>query len=215
MDAARWDDRYRTSTALWSGNPNPQIATEVGAVDPGRALDCGCGEGADAVWLAESGWEVTAVDFSEVALQRAATHAAERGEEVAGRITFTRQDLTTWVPPAGEFDLVSVQFVHLPAAERNEMHRRLGTAVAPGGILLLVGHHPLDLELGIRRPARENIFDGSEILDALAVDEADSPWSVVTNEVRSREGADTDGNAVTLHDTVVTLRREQAEIGGR
>lgn len=208
MDADRWDDRYRSSTALWSGAPNPQITTEVGPVDPGRALDCGCGEGADAVWLAEMGWEVSAVDFSAVALRRAAAHAAERGEEVAARITFTQRDLTTWVPPAGGFDLVSVQFVHLPATERNEMHRRLGTAVAPGGILLLVGHHPLDLDLGIRRPMRENLFDGSEVLEALTVDDPDSPWSVVTNEVRSREGTDADGNAVTLHDTVVTLLRE-------
>lgn len=208
MDAARWDDRYRSSTALWSGVPNPQITTEVGPLDSGRALDCGCGEGADAVWLAGTGWEVTAVDFSAVALKRAAAHATERGEEVAARITFTHRDLTTWVPPAGRFDLVSVQFVHLPVTERNEMHRRLGTAVAPGGILLLVGHHPLDLELEIRRPVRENLFDGSEVLEALAVDEAGSPWSVVTNEVRSREGTDAEGNAVTLHDTVVTLRRE-------
>jgi SAM-dependent methyltransferase len=208
MDAARWDDRYRSSTALWSGAPNPQITTEVGPLDPGRALDCGCGEGADAVWLAETGWEVTAVDFSEVALTRAAGRAAARGEEVAGRITFTQRDLTAWVPPADSYDLVSVQFVHLPATERNVMHRRLGNAVAPGGILLLVGHHPLDLELEIRRPVRENLFDGSEVLEALAVEEPGSPWSVATNEVRSRESTDAEGNAITLHDTVVTLRRE-------
>lgn len=210
MDAARWDERYRTSNALWSDHPNPQLVTEVGSVKPGRALDCGCGEGASALWLAEQGWEVTAVDFSAVALQRAETRAADSGDEVAARITFIQADLTTWTPPAKDFDLVTAQFVHLPTAERNDMHHRLAGTVAPGGILVLVGHHPLDLELGIRRPVRENLFEGSEILDALAVREPGSPWSIVTNQVRSRESTDADGNAITLHDTVVTLRRRQA-----
>ncbi|MCZ7627944.1 MAG: hypothetical protein M5U19_02070 [Microthrixaceae bacterium] len=96
-------------------------------------------------------------------------------------------------PPTGAFDLVTAQFVHLPAAERSEMHRRLGDAVAPGGILVLVGHHPLDLEQGIRRPVRENLFEGSEILDALAVHEPGAPWSIVTDQVRARESTDADG----------------------
>lgn len=210
MDSARWDDRYRTSTELWSGSPNPQLATEVASMDPGRALDCGCGEGADALWLAETGWEVTGVDFSSVALGRATARANQRGVDVSGRLTFIQQDLTTWRPPARGFELVSVQFVHLPTHQRDEMHRRLAEGVAPGGVLLLVGHHPLDLDLDIRRPARDNVFDGQEVLDALAVGEAGSPWNIVTDEKRSREGVDAGGNAVTLHDTVVTLRREQA-----
>lgn len=210
MDARRWDDRYRSSNALWSGEPNPQLATEVSSLDPGRALDCGCGEGADAVWLAASGWEVTAVDFSAVALERAAAHAADRGEDLAGRVTFAQQDLTTWSPPPRAFDLVSAQFIHLPAEQRNDIHRRLATAVAPGGVLVLVGHHPLDLELDIRRPARENLFDGQEVLAAVGVGADGSPWSVVSNEVRPRSGSDANGKEVTLHDTVVTLRRDGA-----
>lgn len=227
MDATDWNERYGSATALWSGEPNPQLSVEVRHLAPGRALEAGCGEGADAIFLAEMGWRVTAVDFSSVALERAGAHAARRGDEVADRITWSEQDLLAWPPPQRAFELVSCAFVHLPAEERVALHRRLASAVAPGGTLLLVGHHPLDLELDIRRPDRANLFDGDEVLDALGVPHARDPtaaadpghanpgptdrdnsgWTVVTNEARSRPKTDAAGDPVTLHDTVVTLRR--------
>lgn len=242
MDSTAWDERYGSSTSLWSGEPNPQLSAVVEHLTPGRALEAGCGEGADAVWLAEKGWQVTAVDFSSVALERAAAHAAERGTAVADRITWMTADLMDWKPPPGAFDLVSCQFVHLPADQRHHLHHRLATAVAPGGMLLLVGHHPLDLTLDIRRPDRANLFDGEEVLRALGVqdtgvdhepsslerdgappadrtqgdrtpgnrtqgDRAQGAWRIVVDEARPRRHTDSEGNPVTLHDTVVALRR--------
>ncbi len=120
---------------------------------PGSALDVGSGEGADAIWLARQGWRVTAVDISSVALARAAERASQDAE-ASGRITWAHHDLTASPPPAGTFDLVSAQFMHLPLAQRTELHHRLAASVAPGGTLLIVGHHPSDLEAGNPPPQR-------------------------------------------------------------
>jgi len=84
---------------LWSGNPNRYLVSEIADLSPGRALDAGCGEDADAVWLAERGWRVTAVGFSSVALQPAADHARQRGGTIAARIEWAEEDLTTWIQP--------------------------------------------------------------------------------------------------------------------
>ncbi|MET1064831.1 MAG: class I SAM-dependent methyltransferase, partial [Arthrobacter sp.] len=103
-----WDEKYRSRDRIWSGEPNPQLITEAAALSPGTALDLGCGEGADAIWLASRGWTVPAVDVSAVALERAQAHAQERG---LGNIKWVRQDLATWVPEE-LFDLVTAQFLH-------------------------------------------------------------------------------------------------------
>ncbi len=95
---AFFDERYRSKPMLWSGNPNPQLVAEIIDLPPGTALDVGCGEGADAIWLAERGWHVTAADFSQVALDRAATRAATLDPEIANRIEWLHTDFTTWVP---------------------------------------------------------------------------------------------------------------------
>jgi SAM-dependent methyltransferase len=138
-----WDARYASAERIWSGRPNVHLVGEVADLAPGDALDVGCGEGADAVWLAEGGWQVTATDISSVALERAAAHAAERG--VADRITWQVVDVLTWEPPMAAFDLVSAQYMHLPRPELDSLHRRLAGAVAPGGTLLVVLHHPDDM----------------------------------------------------------------------
>ena len=91
-----WDEKYRSRARIWSGEPNPQLIAEAAPLPPGTALDLGCGEGADAIWLASRGWKVTAVDVSAVALERAEAHAQERGQ--GGNIKWVRQDLATWVP---------------------------------------------------------------------------------------------------------------------
>nr|MDQ5860933.1 class I SAM-dependent methyltransferase [Actinomycetota bacterium] len=107
--AKLWDEKYRSRPKMWSGQPNPQLMTEAAHLAPGTALDLGCGEGADAIWLAGRGWEVTALDVSAVALERAEAHARERGQ--GGKIEWVRQDLATWVP-GKLFDLVTAQFLH-------------------------------------------------------------------------------------------------------
>ena len=143
-----WDDRYRSAGQLWSGQPNPQLVAQTAGLTPGDALDVGCGEGADAIWLASHGWTVTAVDISAVALDRAAAHAAARGDEIAGRITWRQADLLSWDPGSQQFDLVSAQFMYLPEAGLSSLHRRLAAAVRPGGTLLIVLHHPDSMHAG-------------------------------------------------------------------
>jgi SAM-dependent methyltransferase len=198
-----WDERYRSKPVLWSGRPNPQLVAEAAGLAPGRALDAGCGEGADAVWLAERGWQVTAVDISEVALERAAAHARTFGAELAGRITWQQADLIDWVPDEGAYDLVSAQFIHLPREPREPMERRLAASVAPGGILLVVGHHPSDLATTMPRPNRPELFFTAEET-AAGLDPAE--WAV-TAESRPRAATDPDGREVTIHDAVLRARR--------
>jgi SAM-dependent methyltransferase len=136
-----WDERYGADR-VWSGEPNPQLVDRVSDLPPGRALDVGAGEGADAIWLAEQGWQVTALDISQVALDKAAAHADPRG--VGAAITWQQADLAAWSGEAGTYDLVSAQFMYLDQPALRQLYRRLGDAVAPGGTLLLVGHHPID-----------------------------------------------------------------------
>ena len=149
-----WDNRYRTAGQIWSGQPNPQLVAQAASLTAGDALDVGCGEGADAIWLAAQGWTVTAVDISAVALDRAAARAAAQGTEIAGRISWRQADLLTWSPGPPRFDLVSAQFMYLPGADLESLHRRLAAAVRPGGTLLIVLHHPDDLKAGVGRGNR-------------------------------------------------------------
>ena len=137
--ADHWDQRYAERDRIWSGRPNVALVTEIAGIPPGRALDLGCGEGADAIWLGEQGWQVIGVDVSAVALERAGRHAAETG--VADRVSFERHDLASSLP-AGPFDLVSAQFLHSVAWIPREdiLHRGAAALVAPGGLLLVVGH---------------------------------------------------------------------------
>ena len=199
-----WDERYRSSEALWSGAPNPQLVTETAGLSAGAALDVGCGEGADAIWLAERGWQVTAVDFSSVALERGAARAFEAGAEVGRRITWLHADLTGWVPAAKSFDLVSAQFLHLPREQREPIQRRIADAVAPGGILLVVGHHPSDLQTTVARPsAAELLLTATEIAAGLVSED----WVILVNEDRPRQAFDPDGRAATVHDAVLKAQR--------
>jgi len=143
-----WDERYRSAQQLWSGQPNAQLVAQTAGLTPGDALDVGCGEGADAIWLASQGWTVTAADISAVALERAAAHAAERGDEIAGRISWRQADLFSWDPGSLQYDLVSAQFMYLPEADLTSLHRRLAAAVRPRGTLLVVLHHPDSMHAG-------------------------------------------------------------------
>lgn len=215
-----WEERYGSGDAIWSGQPNPQLIAEVSGLAPGRALEIGCGEGADAVWLAERGWQVTATDISTVALGRAEAHARQLGPEIAARISWRHTDLVAPELPAalvpGDYDLVTAQFMHVPAAQRVMLHQRLAAAVAPGGVLLVVGHAQSDLETGVRRPPSPGLLDregkiallhtSAEIAAVLAPGE----WTVLVDEERGRTATGPDGEPVTVHDTVLKARRGAA-----
>ncbi|HEY0166399.1 MAG TPA: class I SAM-dependent methyltransferase [Jatrophihabitans sp.] len=203
-DQAFWDERYRSKASLWSHEPNACLVSEASQLSPGTALDAGCGEGADAIWLAGRGWQVTAVDLSSVALERAAANAAAAGEQVAGRIEWQQADLTRWDPSRDRFDLVSTQFLHPPAGQRERVFSRLAAAVKPGGSLLIAGHHPSDLHTTMRRPNRpELFFTGDQIVAALDP----GLWQIVTNAAVRRSATDHEGRGVSISDTVVRARR--------
>ena len=205
---AAWDERYRSRVALWSCNPIRYLVSEAEGLPSGSALDVGAGEGADAIWLAARGWRVTAVDISSVALARASAHAADRGDEIAGRIEWRHEDLTSWQPPEARFDLVSAQYMHLVPAVRSIVFPRLAAAVAPGGTLLIVGHHPSDMQTTMPRPPMPELFytgdDIAALLDA-------SEWTVITNAAPAREATDPDGKTVTIHDTVFRAVRNSSD----
>lgn len=175
--AAYWDARYAGSDQVWSGNPNPHLVAHAGDPVPGTALDVGCGEGADTIWLAAQGWRVTAVDVSEVALARAAARAADAGPDVAARITWLPVDLRTWTPDPRRFDLVSAQFMHLPRPWLQRAQRALAAAVAPGGRLLVVGHHPADpQQLAHAHDRPDMLFTAEQVAAELDPEE----WSTIT-----------------------------------
>jgi SAM-dependent methyltransferase len=201
---AFWDERYASTHALWSGRPNQRLVENVADRAPGTALDVGSGEGADAIWLAARGWLVTAVDVSPVALQRATLHAEGTGAEVAARISWQRADLLSWDPAPARFDLVSEQFLHLPSAVREVQHRRLAAAVRPGGMLLIVGHHPSDLQTTMARPNLPDLFFTAE-QEAAALDS--NGWIVVASAPQ-REALGPDGQTVTISDAVLRAVRK-------
>jgi SAM-dependent methyltransferase len=201
-----WNERYGSANRIWSGNPNPQLVTHATELPVGTALDVGCGEGADAIWLAARGWQVTGTDVSTVALGRAAEQAAELGAEVAGRIVWQQADMLAWTPPPRQFDLVSAQFIHPPVDVRDALHRQLAAAVRPGGTLLIVGHHPSDLETTIGRPNLPDLlFTAEEVAAALPPDD----WDLVVVAAPARQTTDPVGQPVTIHDAVLKAVRRR------
>jgi SAM-dependent methyltransferase len=141
-DAAEWNARYSEHDgAMWSGRPNGRLVAEVADLAPGRALDVGCGEGADAIWLARRGWTVTAIDISDLAVRR----AREAAERAGATVEWVCGDALRTPFPARSFDLVSLQYPALPKAAGEPAVRTLLDAVRPGGLLLAV-YHDLDDE---------------------------------------------------------------------
>ncbi|MFD1322785.1 FAD-dependent oxidoreductase [Micromonospora sonneratiae] len=206
FEEAAWEERYRSRPAIWSGRPNPQLVAEAAGLTPGRALDVGCGEGADAVWLADRGWQVTGVDISATALERGAAHAAAAGAQIADRIEWTRADLRQQPPAEGAYDLVSAQFMHLPGDARRELFTRLAAAVAFGGTLLIVGHHPSDLRTTAHRMHfPDMMFTGEEVAASLDP----TTWEVVSADARPRSVVDPEGRDITIHDAVLVARRRR------
>ncbi|GLZ34019.1 methyltransferase [Lentzea sp. NBRC 105346] len=194
-----WESFYSERDQVWSGNPNPLLVREAGHLTPGSALDIGCAEGGDAVWLARRGWRVLGVDVSQVALDRARTHALDAGVELA----LERHDLKVTFPE-GEYDLVSAQFLHSPVeedGERNSILTRAAQAVAPGGHLIIGGHAS-----GPSWSEHKDYYfpTTKDVLDHLRL--ADN-WIVVTDEVVEREITGPEGQRETRKDNVLTLKR--------
>lgn len=181
-DHASWEERYRGAPALWSGRVNPPLAAEAAGLAPGRALDVGCGEGADVLWLAGQGWQATGLDWSQVALDRAAEHAAAAG--LTERVAWVQGDVDSWQPPPSAYDLVSAHFLHPQAAQRGPLLARLAAAVAPGGTLLWVGH-PYD-------QARAEVWGADRFATAaeVAADLDPAAWEVLVAANRPRESGD-------------------------
>lgn len=198
---AFWQEFYAARESVWSGKPNAALVRETAGLTPGTALDLGCGEGADSIWLATAGWRVTGVDVSRLALDRAAAHATTAG--VADRIAWERHDLDVSFPE-GEFDLVSASFFHSPVApQRTAVLRRAAAAVAPGGRLFITSH--VDLPWAAERHPGVRFDSAEETL--LSLELADADWQVEVVEHVEREATDHDGNRVPVTDGIVRVQR--------
>jgi SAM-dependent methyltransferase len=174
--------------------PNAHLIAQVASLRPGRALDAGCGHGAETLWLAAHGWEVTAVDFSASALAHARSTAEALGPDIAARIAWVEGDLAVWTPPRNHFDLVVCLYVHI-AGSVDEMVRRMASGVAPGGTLFMVGHRPIDPVTGKPTAAASQV----QVSVESAVASLDpSGWELVVAEERPRAVAGTGVDAVIL-----------------
>lgn len=195
-----WENRYSERPQMWSGRVNHWLEDIAGPLTPGRALDLGCGEGADSVWLAENGWQVVGVDISDTALQRAGRAAGQRG--VAERVQFLQCDLSAEFPD-GDFDLVSAQFLMSPVhLDRPKIFRSAAAAVAAGGALLIVDH-------AAPPPWAVNLHDHvfptvPDVLDSLGVD---AQWEQVHAGIVERDSVSPEGEPGVLLDNLIVLRR--------
>jgi SAM-dependent methyltransferase len=158
FEQSSWDERYGGDGHIWSGRPNAVLAGEAAALTPGRAVDLGCGEGGDAIWLAERGWQVTAVDFSEVGV--------DKGRQRNADVDFRVADVLEFDAGEEEYDLVVVFYLQLPADELERVLRKAARAVAPGGTFLLVGHDLRNLTDGRGGPKDASVLYRAEELPA-------------------------------------------------
>ncbi|OBI78110.1 class I SAM-dependent methyltransferase [Mycobacterium sp. E740] len=198
-----WEERYNEKERIWSGRANIRLVEVASDLDPGTALDLGSGEGGDAMWLAERGWQVLAVDISETALRRAAEDAAARG--VDDRIEFRQHDLSEGIP-AGEFDLVNAQFLHstLPL-DRPAILRAAARAVRPGGLLLIVDHSGPPPWVS-KLDGHDHTFAPPEEVVA-GLDLVETEWEPARIQTPTRELTTPDGEPTTWVDNVIILRR--------
>ncbi len=203
--AAFWEARYADAGRMWSGEVNRVLAEVAAGLEPGRALDLGCGEGGDAVWLARHGWRVTGVDLSPTAIERGREAGAAAGIP-AEALRFETADLATWSSPS-LYELVTASFLQswpVPIP-REEILRRATGFVAPGGHLLVVAHAAAP-SWADPEPGRAHPFPTPEgDLAALALDPA--RWRVLVCETREREATAPDGARATLTDGVVLVQR--------
>ncbi|MGD9959238.1 class I SAM-dependent methyltransferase [Nocardioides sp.] len=199
FEPASWDERYSGEEKIWSGDPNPQLVAEVSALTPGTALDVGCGEGGDVIWLARHGWKVTGADFSAGGLARAERHAEQAG--VADRTDWWQVDARDFAAEGRSFDLVTTHFLHPPSGGMVEVTRRLADAVAPGGHLLVVGHAPSEVFKHLNSAQHNAMFLAEELLPSLP-----DSFEVLVVEQRPRT-VTRDGVTVDIDDSTLLARR--------
>ena len=197
-----WEAHYGAHERVWSGRANAHLVDIAGNRPPGSALDLGCAEGADAIWLAGRGWRVTAVDVSATALQRASTHAVEAGVE--DRIVFQRHDLAHTFP-TGVYDLVSAQYLQSPVEfPRDRVLQAAARSVAPGGLLLVVTHASIapwswNQDPDTRFPTPD------EELAALTL--SPNQWRTEMAAAPARQAIGPGGQSATVIDNVIAVRR--------
>ena len=190
MDANAWNDRYETAELVWSAAPNQFVVEVLADEPPGSGLDLACGEGRNAIWLAEQGWTMTGADFSAAGLAKAASLARAR----AVVVTWVEADAVTWSGPA-ELDLGLVAYLHLPAAERAAALANLVAACRPGGLVVVVGHARLNLTEGYGGPQVPAILlEPDEVvadLGSVTVERAEHVTRTVTTDDGDRTAIDT------------------------
>jgi SAM-dependent methyltransferase len=196
MDKHTWNELYQERGQLWSGLPNATLVAEASDLAPGVALDVGCGEGGDAAWLAERGWQVVAADISSVAIERAAAAVPQNA------VTWLCADLIASPPERGKFDLVSLQYYPLPLAAGEQGARGFLEAVALGGTLLVVGHDSNGHEQKDHRFNPADYYAPSQIADLLGAD-----WEILVHEARRRERPLPDGSEAPADLVLKAVRR--------
>ena len=201
---AVWEQLYGERDRVWTGRVNVQFADVVADLPPGRALDLGCGEGGDAVWLAERGWHVVAVDISETALGRAADAAKDRG--VAERIEFVQFDLADGFPD-GTFDLISAQFLHSTVPlDRSRILVDAAHAVRAGGLLVIVDHGSPP-PWASKLDHHHEFPDAQQVVDGLDLD--DDEFEQVRVEAVERLAVGPEGQQRPWMDNVIVMRRRE------
>jgi SAM-dependent methyltransferase len=208
FDKADWERHWQqgpgAGPASMSGStPNPYLAAELGDLAPGTALDAGCGAGAEAIWLAAAGWQVTAVDIASAALARAAERTAG---PFAARVRWVEADLTVW-DPGTRFDLVTTHYAH-PATPQPEFYDRIASWVAPGGTLLIVGHRRTHDATGHGHGHRHPV-EASTTAAAVTARLDESTWAIGTADEPVRSLHRGGGRVVPLHDVVVRAVRRR------
>lgn len=197
---SQWWEQHYQGQGTGRGVPSPHLVAELAGRPVGAALDAGCGTGADAVWLARQGWEVTAIDVSPTAVSQAQRFAADEAPDVVGRISWVVADLTAWQPPR-QYDLVVSQYVH-PDVPFGEFVARLADAVGPHGTLFVAGHDHADGYSAAHSPEKAAI--GPE---AVTSSLSSGLWDVDVAETRMRVVRH-GGTEVPMHDVVVRAHRK-------
>ena len=177
MNSDDWDKRYNEKKLIWSAGPNQFVVSEVEGMAPGRALDVACGEGRNALWLAEQGWDVTALDYSPVAIQK----GEARSREVATKIDWRVADATTDIE--GTYDLILYLYLHLSREQTTASLALATRALAPGGTLLIIGHDIRNIEEGIGGPQDASILFGPHDFEAMLTDLHIEKAETVTRDV--------------------------------
>jgi SAM-dependent methyltransferase len=198
----RWNERYAAKDLVWSAGPNQLFASEVAGLSPGTALDVACGEGRNALWLAEQGWQVTGVDFSDVGIDKARRIAERRSVSVHWMVG----DAATVDLPEQGFDLVCVLYLHTDPATRLAWLARVTKAVRPGGTFIYIGHDPSNIKHGVGGPQDASLLPGlDELRSALTGFRVESA-AVVERPVENDPGHGGELSGIALDTFVKAIR---------